>query len=443
MAKIFLSFNIVSASDMIMVVRDMDDLLSEVYREVFTAPHSEREVTIDDVNPVMHRVEFWTTVDGTTLLEKRNTTDVDAGLGTGTAFTMISFIVDRGLTGDPNYDPPSDTSVYSNPNLDGATYSVFKAGYGPLIWGVHIDTITGGGFEYIDGQKFAGGEEFTIFFSNLVTTRETESTKSFPKDTVEITASDDIDTSHYNKMLEINGSGAVVRMTITDLNAIPNGTIIGMNTHNGTQRYASIKLPSGKFCMVCGETRNEIYLGQWETAYFIKKADELKIITWDGDYWQVGARVHRDGKVPRNGIAENGAWLLKADYPRLWEWYVADLPAGDFFTDATETDPPASVNKGKWGHGNTKFWLPNRAGYFERNISGSRKSGDIQLESIGAHTHPVKPPDANSATGFGKTTTGNDAGEGTGIATYNTEANVPFDLENRPENMATNNYRII
>src|SRR5687768_5608326 len=97
MAKIFISFNIVSTADFLMVVRESDDPLAEVYRsDVLTPPHTIRNVTVDDLNPVMHRVEFWTTSDGTTLDELRGVCDIDASIANEVAFGFIQFVVDRG-----------------------------------------------------------------------------------------------------------------------------------------------------------------------------------------------------------------------------------------------------------------------------------------------------------------------------------------------------------
>ncbi|MBO9659180.1 MAG: hypothetical protein J7527_10185, partial [Chitinophagaceae bacterium] len=45
--------------------------------------------------------------------------------------------------------------------------------------------------------------------------------------------------------------------------------------------------------------------------------------------------------------------------------------------------------------------------------------GGFQRHEFEEHDHTVKPPDSNSAAGFGKSTTGNDAPENTGIESFN------------------------
>lgn len=86
--------------------------------------------------------------------------------GSGSFINILSFVVNRGL-GTPYFDPISTldnpTNIYVNANLNGKTYVVFRPGFGALVWGVHIQLISGGGFQYIDGTVFYDGEAYTIF----------------------------------------------------------------------------------------------------------------------------------------------------------------------------------------------------------------------------------------------------------------------------------------
>src|SRR5690348_16830449 len=125
MAKIFIAFNVVSTSDVILVVRESDAPLAEVFRQFYAAPHTQTNLTVDNLNPVMHVVQIWTTTDGTTLLQLKGQCDIDASISNTFAFDFIQFIVGRGL-GSPNFDPSPDQPQYVNANLDGKTYVVFK-----------------------------------------------------------------------------------------------------------------------------------------------------------------------------------------------------------------------------------------------------------------------------------------------------------------------------
>lgn len=82
--------------------------------------------------------------------------------GSGSFISMLQIIVgnDRGT---PYFDPEDGDAQYVNTNLNGRTYVVFRMGVGALVWGYDIQTISGGGFEYINGQVFSEGETYTIF----------------------------------------------------------------------------------------------------------------------------------------------------------------------------------------------------------------------------------------------------------------------------------------
>lgn len=447
MAKIFLSFNVITTDNVVVVTRELNNLAGEAApRQYFAAPHDQRNITIDNLNPVMHRVEIWSTTDGgVTLGGKKGSCDIDASISTENALGVFEFIVDRG-NGAPNYDPVSEQSSYDNPDLLDKEYTVFKGGYGPLLWGLHIrKKLLTGGFDYIDGQKFQPGEEYVVMVNNQIVQRQPAANRGYPVDVVNVTGNVIFGANHHNRLLEVNAAGGVITVDVTDFAAIPNGTCFGINTHKGTQRYVALKLPAGYFAMVNNVQRNVVYIGRGEDASFIKTGSYLRILQWDGDHRRLGETVSSNGAGPINSIPKRGGWLVKLDYPRIYQWYVSELPASEIFLAVDDSVPGASF-RSFWGIGTLKFWVPDTGGLFERNIGaadpdGVRATGHKQAEMIGAHTHPVKPPGANSQNGAGKTTTGNDAEEGFGITSYPTGANVG--TENRPANVATPKHIII
>src|SRR5882724_9164532 len=185
-AKIFISWNVVTTSDVILVAREKDAPLAEIFRQFYAAPHTQVNLTISPVNPVMHTIQVWKTTDGVTLQVLMGQCDIDASLNTEQSFSIITFIVNRGLTGAPNYDPVTPTNQYVNPDLNGKTYLVFKPGYGPLIFGYHIQTIAGGGFQFIDGDAFSDTEEYTVLVSDLVATNAPVANGGYPRGIVAI-----------------------------------------------------------------------------------------------------------------------------------------------------------------------------------------------------------------------------------------------------------------
>lgn len=443
-AKIFVSFNVITTSDVILVAREMSAPLAEVFRQFYAAPHTQQNLTITPVNPVMHIVQVYKTTDGVTLGQLMGQCDIDASISTQQAFNIVTFIVDRGLTGTPNFDPTTPTNQYVNPEIDGKTYVVFKPGFGALQFGTHIQTIAGGGFEFINGDQFNPGEEYTLMVSDLVTTTVVTSGAGYPSDVMEIVGNINLGPSHYTKLLEVNAAGVTI-INIVDINAIPNSTVFGINTHNGTQTAVILQLPATKYCLVNGVQRNAIYIGRAEEASFIKKGNYLRILNWDGDYKRLGQRVYADTIAPANCFPEVGGWYAKADYPRIWNWYIAALPGSEVIA-GTDDVTPGAADVAKWGAGLNKFWVPDTGGYFIRNqdpnsdVDNGRSAipGDIQLDLFKSHSHTENGSnDGGGSHGF---VMDNNNTPATG-ATTPVSTNTTGGSETRPKNVNSYAYR--
>lgn len=469
MAKIFVSFNIVNPSNCFLVAREKDDPLAEVYRsDVLTTPHTQRNITIDNLNPVMHIVQLWTTADNVNLNALIGSCDIDASLSSEVAFEFIQFVVGRG-NGAPEYDPAANQDQYVNPDLDGKTYLVYKEGFGVLKWGIDIQTITGGGFEFINGNEFASDEGYTVQYSNVSSTNTASSGRPYPEDIVEITGNVTFGSSHYNKLLEVNaaGAGSIVTITISNLDTLPNGTIFGINTHNGNQRYVTLQLNVGKYCLINNsvdgpQQRNSIYIGRGEEVTFIKKGSYLRLVNWDGDYRRIGQRIFCDGFQPVNTLPETGGWYTKTDYPRLFNWYIAELPGSELGT-GTDDVTPDTDNITKWIVGTNKFWVPDTSGRFFRatsadnsiDLGGPRLAGNNQADENKAHNHVsapydkagVKASDIDNQFTTASTDSGGASSEyriaGMDNDKWTAATIVSQGTESRPKNVATNVYRII
>lgn len=399
MGKIFISFNIISTSNMILVVREKDAPLAEVFRQPYHAPHTQVNLTVDNLNPVMHIVQIWSTTDDSTLLQLKGQCDIDASLSTNNGFDFIQFIVNRGLTGTPTYDPVTPTNQYANPDLLGKTaadYLVFKPGFGALIWGQNIQTIVGGGFEFIDGQEFDDQEEYTVLVADLKNTVAPPAGSSgYPKGIVAITANTAFDIAHYGNLLEVIGAGTgVITISIADINAIPDNTVFGINTHNGLQRYVTLQLPSGKYCQVLTKQRNAVYISQGQEITFIKKGAYLRVTGGAYEaFGRLGERVYKDGNGPLNSVPETGGWLIKANYPGIAQ-YVSELPIGNVVAGIDDITPGAA-DVAKWNVGTNKVWVPDAGGYFVRNadpnadvnIGRSTVPGNIEQDQMLDHQH--------------------------------------------------------
>lgn len=391
--KIFVSFTIVSTSNFFLVAREKDSP-AEVYRSaVLTPPHIQRNVTISPVRPVMHSVELWTTVDGVNLDVLRARCDVDASIDTKVSFTPIQFIVGAGRSA-PHYDPVADQPVWNNPDItltnEGNTYNflVFKSGYGSVDIGAHLSLLPDGhGFEWIDGTYFSADEEYTVMINELVTVPVSggESGLSYPEDVVILPGNTVFDNTMYNKLLYAD-SVTAFNLNIADISVIPEGTKFGINTHNSTLTACTIQLPGGSVCYIRGFGRNSIYIGKSEIVQFIKKGLNLFLLSGGEGMCNVGQRITCDGIPPVNSLPEWGGWYLKADYPRLFYWYVNELPVGELGVGTQDVTPNAA-NATKWIIGSTKFWIPDTRGRHLKGASSSRLANSNEEAKVGTHIH--------------------------------------------------------
>jgi hypothetical protein len=382
MAKIFVSFTIVSTAHFFLVAREKDNPLAEVYRsDVLLPPHTQRNITIDDLNPVMHSVELWTTVDDVNLNQLRGRCDIDASQYTQVAFDDIYFIVDRGLP----LDPVSGQGQYDNPDLAGKQYKVFMPGFGPLIEGIHIERNTDvnnvdiGGFHFINGQVFLHEAEYTIMIANLTTQQVPAggNNSGYPNAIVSVIGNIDLAQPHYTNLLEvISQNNNNITITIPDIATIPENTKFGINTHNFNYdhgyRYTILQLPTGTYTLINGIVRNTVYIARGENVSFMKQGSYLRIINdWVGPK-TVGTKVYADGLSPVNGLPILGGWYTIAQYPRLFYWYVNALPPGELGTGYTDDQNPDMLTRLRWIIGVNKFWVPDHGNAFYRNSYSGR-----------------------------------------------------------------------
>lgn len=442
-------------------MREVSAPLAEVYSRLFNpAPASTVIFTSGPVKPINHYVDWWISNPSGQKLELLHTTEVDLSLIEEVAFKTLEFVVDRGISAESPYDPASNQTDYNNSDLVGATYIVFKPGIGPLSWNADIELIETGGFRYINGSVFESDERYSLLISTKsVFNAQVNNSGGFPNDYIDLISDRIFSASDYGKMIEADASVPVLTLTIDNMATIPEGTVFGVSNYksgiNSGVRYASISLPSGCYCMIGGKARQKIYIGKGEGAVFFKKGIELKVIEPASGWESVGRRVSQDGLPPLNGLPELGGWYVKAEYPRILEWYVEDLSPFEAVGGTDDVTPNASTRT-KWVVGNLKFWAPDSGGYFDRYAdpdadvdveAGARTSGQTQADENKEHGHAAEnmsrrgyPKDA------GDRTTDYyfiDKGRDTGSNLKPLSISPSGGVEARPKNRTTFGYRLI
>lgn len=435
---------------LLIVAYESSNPSSEVARQSFAPVHpAGRNIVFSSLNATPHIFEFRESPDGTALGTLWQTFTIDVGLIQDTIVEMFDVVVDRGNT----YDPSDGDSTLTHPLLENIFF-ISKQGLGLLTLDRDYEKTDITTLHLLGGVTFFSGEVYQFVVFKKQTVAQNTSGRPLFQDIVSITSNTTISSTHYGKLLEANGSADILTLTFPDLTTIPDNTIFGFNTEAGTQRYLKIVLIGSDAAKLKGGLKSTFCLGKYEDAAFIKKGNRLYKMHWDGDYNRVGELVISDLQ-PANGIAETGGWLNIADYPRLYDEYVSQLPT-DILGDISSlsSGEPLAAERTKWciDLPNSRFWLPDTGGYFNRasdpdgNVdvtNANRKSGVQQADGLKTTSVTIA---------FGRTKRGsggdpNDAAAAPDGATFGTAFNktgsVGTQNETTVKNIARLQWRII
>ncbi len=417
MSNLAIAFNTngITTANVILVLREKSDLSTIVYQQAFTA-NSQHNVTVTDLNPVMHQVEIWDTPDGTTLNALKGQCDMDAAQSSGSgSFGYIQFKVGTGsvvAVGTPTAGtcPVDNDTQYVDTALDGLNYLVSKGGYGILQWGVEIQAIAGGGFEYIDGQKFSDQDEYTVIVANSNSAPTITTSASEITDIVLHTTDDTLASGDRNKLHIFNYAGTTGVLTMETLIGVPNKTLWVFSTHQGSQINGEIIFQSGQGCYVNGVLKNRIFLGKNETLKMMVKTSicyALEYASSTNDL--VGTRIMADrndgpNTLPLNSPTTEYDSLI---YKRAWDYITNKLASGqkctytEYDLTVSDNDVLQYFNRGKIAVNlvSGKFKLPDMRDNYPKAVAAGRESGAYQGWRVGSHLHQ-SGTEANPITKF-------------------------------------------
>ena len=353
MAKVFAKYNFsgVSSAFIIATIVEHATPLAEVDREVLTAPY-EGSITFDGLNPVMHRVRFYESTNGTTLGNLLISLSIDATIYNEPSVEIITFKVGAGR-GTPHFDPVDGSDYYSNPNLDGATFLVSLEGTGPIDPDI-LDPYTGGGFQFNNGRVFTQ-DEVGIVTKYLSVSTVVPPVLARPfEDIIDLSANITFNTTHYNTFLRADFSGSVGTITFPAHASIPNYTKVKISTHGGNQNYVKLQFNGSETTKFFNSNKNVIYLAKGEEIELTWKSGACYVTDYKGNYLMRGkVQASYDNNTSfafLRAHVDTGV-LFKTDYPGLYEW-IESLPAGVAVALANWNDT-ATIN------GETKY--PNRS----------------------------------------------------------------------------------
>ncbi len=427
MAKAFLKFSDPSAtSKLIIVWAAFDTPLSEIGRQVYDPPHPERGLTINNLEPIMHRFSFYYSTDGVALQTFKFDMDIDL-TSSDTEITIYDYVINR--TGGIPLDPVEGVASHTDTRLIGSTWRMEKRGVGRLRPDEYTTNPATGEWTIINGDVFYDLDTYFAVSEKIVAAGTPISSASDYSVTV-LTADTTISAIHYNRLLVCEMPGNVG--TITFPAGIPK-TKISVSTHGGNQRYTKLAFASAVNFM--GLARTSIWLGKSETIELLFTGSAIHVLSYEGEYRRLGA-LDWSRKAEINTVRLDGALYNIADYPRLYYDFIDKLPALQI---KTMTDWALSYmfgtksefyNKGFFARDTVAgtFRVPDYRNRYIRalklldvDFDATRTvdlPGGFQWDALMEHDHEAI--NSNSHGGFGKFTTGGDQSEGANLKTLKT-----------------------
>lgn len=408
MADAKFSIGQVNITDYIIVrCRKASDPGPEVARQVFGPnPPTTINLVFLDLDPEEYLFDVYESADGATLSTFFNTFLID--VPTNTILEEWRFYT---VGGQNSYDPIQDGPEITDSYLDGKNVVAFvQRGTGPLKptteW-----TRTSTGIALAGGLLFNVDDVFTAVINYRIT--GTTSTTGAQQE-IDIIANTVLDSTYYNKIINLNGTGSRLVVTMDSIANVPDGTeFTFIDEEGGTQLQTKIITQTGEYILWHGSNMPELWVGKSETLKIKKRGTKYKVIQEHANLISVGRRFSSTYFISTsmtgaifNIFPENGGLYSGDDLPRIW-WWINNILTAASKTIDDNVDNPAYVfdpnRPGFFVYSITKkmFRFPNTQGLSEKglnsfsnfNADSSRLvdyPGGLQPEQVGPHTHGAK-----------------------------------------------------
>lgn len=337
-------------------------------------------------------------------------------LAAGTVFAYIpsledySFTLERG--GLPMIPLLDDLS-----NADVAEFSI-------------LDT---GGFKLEkDGDALVEDERFKLVIKELLVDVNNPPTTiaSFINGKKVVTADVTLNAiTEMNRIIQVRGDTSPIVITLPSIDDIAANSFIPIETAITNTKPCTVQTTGGQYIYINNASKTSIVLHPGEVVWLFRDSDGFYIINDFAERYKQLAKPYAAFKADLNQLVCKGQELLRADYPRLWE-YIQTL-GSSFVSESTwqtssETVAGRTVNnpyRGCFssGDGSTTFRMPDLMNMFLRSVkteSGSdterhlNKPGGYQKEEVLAHTHVSNPDGLWNESGNGHVASGGNSNEG-------------------------------
>lgn len=399
------------------VVCTIDGVVAQT-RKVYPFPHTQQQMLVEGLDPVIYFFKCYRSADGVALDEQINIIALDAKTGASQVLTRYTYVVDRGNSEvDVWADPVAGDHGLNDTRLLDKQYYIEERGTGSFM-DEEITQRVGGGFDFTDADKNFEGGVYFAWVANDVTLPDGSSGSGTPTadDIIFLTTNINYDPiAHVGKVLQAAYASAVGVLTIPALATVPDGSFT-LDTNGGTQRNVVLQLFVGETAAFLGQGRNKVILGKGESVKVIFKAGVMYLYNYSGDARSRGQRIFADVLLPNTFfLAGTGPHNL-IDWPSVQE-IINGLNALSIITSLatwnntiTDGGPTFDAitkypNHGKWCvPGDGTFYFPDARKQFVRGIDftvagevptyvvdGHRQSqgpGGLQKQALDEHFHP-------------------------------------------------------
>lgn len=317
------------------------------------------------------------------------------------------------------------------PVLANQMFSLKRRGEGQLLVSEY-DIIPSGGFELnpkdengnvVDDtapnaipQLAHEGEVFiaSVFdwANNPTSGNNTGGTTSLFDGITSLTSSTQLSTLHRKKLLQVAGSSSSLIVTLEDIADAPANSMVCITTVISNSKQTKVTAKAGQKIYYQNTSNDYLWLGISETLWLYRGDDGWYVINQLPGVDNVGDDLF-GRKQKLNMLVARGQEVLRADYPRLWEWVQslgsALIDDTTWFSSVAIPNAVAGTRQsyhpyegcysyGSGGVNGTTFRLPNMQEKFVRGLNniGSTDSqrtfnqpGGVQFDMNRAHTHDI------------------------------------------------------
>lgn len=294
--------------------------------------------------------------------------------------------------------------IFSIPSIAGKQFILRRSGIGALDPATDYEILDAGGFKLLRTDDILTLDEiFELqFFGSTPTTGVpgTATSGSLFTGIKSVSANTTLGPSDVGKLIQMRGTTSALTLTLPAVETIPDNTIIVIETLINNTKQHTINTSGGQFIYFGNTTHTAMYMGISETLWFYRADDGYYLLASKGNFETIGA-VSYGYKVGLNELVLDGSAVLRADYPRLWEWAQTLGPSLVIDSDWNIVSGGEKPYRGcfSYGDGSTTFRLPDHLNATMRalaSLSGTdaeralNKAGGLQNDSIRAHDHNLQ-----------------------------------------------------